>query len=426
MRAMKDSGVDYLGNIPAHWDVLEQKWLMRKKKSICEKWQGENVLSLTTNGVVVRDIENGKGKFPATFNGYQYIDAGNLVLCLFDVDVTPRCVGLAKQSGVISPAYSQFVMMPNTDARFYDYYLRAMDDGKLYLGLTSTMRHSFTADAFGLIRALRPPLEEQGRIADFLDEKCNQIDCAITAAEQSIEEYKAYKSRMVEEAVFGIKNNIIEKLDMNCINFIPRGWKIEKLKVHAEFYKGNQVTKSELTVAGKAILNYGQIHSKANSGVHLTENLIRYVPADKVSPASKLKRNDLILATTSEDREALGSAIFVDIDEEIYPGSDSMVCRLVDIACPKYIAYQLTTNAWRNQLRVITNGIKVFHVTRGRVNKTYIAIPPLDEQMNIVNYLDEKCDQIDCAVEAKQAIIDELKAYKKSLIYEVVTGKREV
>ncbi|WP_321974227.1 restriction endonuclease subunit S [Paratractidigestivibacter sp.] len=200
---MKDSGLEWIGSTPMHWDVLEQKWLMRKVKSICEKWQGESVLSLTTNGVIVRDIESGKGKFPASFDGYQYINDGNLVLCLFDIDVTPRCVGLAGQSGVISPAYSQFVMLGCASARFYDYYLRAMDDRKLYLGLTSTMRHSFTADVFGLIRALRPPMEEQIAIADFLDAKCSEIDRLVEAKQAIIDELKSYKQSLIYEAVTG-------------------------------------------------------------------------------------------------------------------------------------------------------------------------------------------------------------------------------
>lgn len=200
---MADSGLDWIGCAPKHWDVLEQKWLMRKKKSICEKWQGESVLSLTIGGVIVRDVESGKGKFPATFDGYQYIDAGNLVLCLFDIDVTPRCVGLARRDGVISPAYSQFAMLPGAEARFYDYYLRAMDDRKLYLGLTSTMRHSFTADAFGLIHALRPPVDEQLRIANYLDAKTAEIDRLVLSKQAIIADLKAYKQSLIYEAVTG-------------------------------------------------------------------------------------------------------------------------------------------------------------------------------------------------------------------------------
>lgn len=200
---MRDSDIDWLDKIPAHWEVLEQKWLMRKVKRICEKWSGENVLSLTTAGVIVRDIKSGKGKFPATFDGYQFISSGNLVLCLFDIDVTPRCVGLAECDGVTSPAYSQYELLHGAFARYYYYYLRAIDDRKLYLGLTSTMRHSFTPELFGQIKAIRPPLEEQQRIADYLDEKCAQINCAIATKQAIIADLKAYKQSLIYEVVTG-------------------------------------------------------------------------------------------------------------------------------------------------------------------------------------------------------------------------------
>ena len=199
----KDSCLDWVGAIPAHWDVVEQKWLMRKVKNICEHYQGENVLSLTTNGVIVRDVASGKGKFPATFDGYQYIAEGNLILCLFDIDVTPRCVGLAKINGVISPAYCQFEMRDGADARFYDYYLRAIDDRKLYLGLTSTLRHSFTADTFGKICAVKPPLDEQRQIVCYLDAKCAEIAKVIEAKQSIIDDLKAYKQSLIYETVTG-------------------------------------------------------------------------------------------------------------------------------------------------------------------------------------------------------------------------------
>ena len=103
-----------------------------------------------------------------------------------------------------------------------------------------------------------------------------------------------------------------------------------------------------------------------------------------------------------------------------------MVCRLHDVACPKYVAYQFLTDAWRNQLRIITNGIKVFHVTQKRISTVNMVLPPDNEQRQIVDYLDGKCMEIAKSITVKQSIIDDLKKYKQSLVYEVVTGKKEV
>lgn len=93
MREMIDSGIEWVGMIPSTWDTISNKYIMRKQKRICSTWNGEDVLSLTVNGVIVRDLENPTGKMPATFDGYQYAYENELLMCLFDIDVTPRCVG---------------------------------------------------------------------------------------------------------------------------------------------------------------------------------------------------------------------------------------------------------------------------------------------------------------------------------------------
>ena len=121
MREMKDSGIEWVGTIPAHWSTMPNKYVMRKIKVINPTYNGENILSLTVNGVIVRDLEAG-GKMPSSFDGYQILYKGNLLMCLFDYDVTPRCIGLIKDSGVSSPAYSQFVLQRGNDAVYFYYY----------------------------------------------------------------------------------------------------------------------------------------------------------------------------------------------------------------------------------------------------------------------------------------------------------------
>ena len=94
MREMKDSGVEWIGEIPSNWEIIANKHLMKKVKTIRSRYTGEDVLSLTMRGVIVRDLDNPSGKMPTTFDGYQFVEAGNLLMCLFDIDVTPRCIGL--------------------------------------------------------------------------------------------------------------------------------------------------------------------------------------------------------------------------------------------------------------------------------------------------------------------------------------------
>ena len=191
-RQMKDSGIEWIGDIPAQWQVIPHKYIMHKEKNICEHYNGEDIISLTMNGVIVRDLTTG-GKMPTTFDGYQYVDPEDLLLCLFDIDVTPRCVGVVRNHGVTSPAYSCFKVHEGYHNAYYDYLLRFIDDEKVFVHLAKNLRSSLTETDFGAIKTIVPPLDEQKRIAEFLDLQCSEIDVVIAKTKATIEEYKKLK-----------------------------------------------------------------------------------------------------------------------------------------------------------------------------------------------------------------------------------------
>lgn len=139
--AMKESGIEWVGLIPDTWSVIPNKYVMHKEKNLCKKWTGEEVMSLTMNGVIVRDLQNPTGKMPATFDGYQYIEDGDLLMCLFDIDVTPRCVGKVTYDGVTSPAYSNFKVHDNASRDYFYYYYLMVDNTKELLHLAKNLRH---------------------------------------------------------------------------------------------------------------------------------------------------------------------------------------------------------------------------------------------------------------------------------------------
>ena len=201
---MKQSGIPWADTIPAHWKVIANKYIMRKKKEIVPVYSGQDIISLSMNGVIVRDLDAG-GKMPTSFNGYQQIYPGNLLMCLFDIDVTPRCIGLIKNKGLTSPAYSQFEMIGDTYAPYYYYFYLKMDNTKELVHLSKNMRHSLNEEQFGMIKTIQPPMEEQVAIADFLDTKCAAIDQAITDKTTQIETLKAYKASLIYEYVTGKK-----------------------------------------------------------------------------------------------------------------------------------------------------------------------------------------------------------------------------
>lgn len=202
---MKDSGIEWVGNVPAHWDVLANKYVMKKRKDICTKWNGENVLSLTMNGVIVRDLDNPVGKMPTTFDGYQFVYSGNLLMCLFDYDVTPRCVGIVKNAGVTSPAYSRFELKENATLEYFYYYYLMIDFTKELLHLAKNLRHSFTEEQLGALKVPLPPLDEQKNIATYLDSKCKEIESVIASKKQQLTVIDSYKKSLIYEYVTGKK-----------------------------------------------------------------------------------------------------------------------------------------------------------------------------------------------------------------------------
>lgn len=202
---LKNSTLEWIGTVPVHWEIKPNKYLMKKLKRIQPIYDGEDIISLTVNGVIKRDLDNPSGKMPTSFDGYQFVYPGNLLMCLFDIDVTPRCIGLIKDFGLTSPAYSQFVLNNGVDASYYYYYYLNLDFNKELLHLAKNQRHSLNEEQFGAIKTVVPPFEEQKEIAKYLDEKCVEIDSCISAKKEQISTLEAYKKSIIFEYVTGKK-----------------------------------------------------------------------------------------------------------------------------------------------------------------------------------------------------------------------------
>lgn len=429
MRKMKDSGIVWAIKIPENWDVMPNKFLMRKEKAIVCKYNGENILSLTMNGVIVRNFESG-GKMPLSFDGYQRIKAGNLLLCLFDIDVTPRCVGIIKNEGLTSPAYSQYVMMTKANANYYYYYYLMLDFTKELLHMAKNLRHSFSDEQFGALLTIVPPLEEQKQIADFLDKKCAEIDKLIELQESMIEKLKEYKQSVITQAVTkGLDPDVpMKDSGIEWIGKIPEGWEIIKIKDSFNLGKGLPITKADLLQNGAPVISYGQIHSKSNNGVSINDSLIRFVKEDyyKSAPYALANKGDFIFADTSEDIEGCGNCVYLDAANSLFAGYHTIVMKSKQKQSNKYFAYLFKSDIWRAQIRTKVSGIKVFSVTQRILKDIQLLLPSNIIQQQIADYLDKKCAEIDDLIKLKEQKIEKLKEYKKSLIYEYVTGKKEV
>ena len=200
---MKDSGIDWIGQVPEGWEITKHKYIMTKVKEICAHYEGQDILSLTRQGVVVRDIESGKGKMPASFDGYQFLEKGDLLFCLFDIDVTPRCVGVVENNGLTSSAYSRFRFDDKISVYYYYYLFLSMDEDKVLLHLAKNLRHSLTEDDFGIIETILPSYEEQLRIADYLGKVTKSIDEIVQLKQKQIDNINKQRQTLIYDYVTG-------------------------------------------------------------------------------------------------------------------------------------------------------------------------------------------------------------------------------
>ena len=415
----KDSGIAWIGEIPEHWELITHKRIMRKKKIIKELYAGENILSLTKKGVIIRDLEAG-GKMPTTFNGYQILYPDNLLICLFDIDVTPRCVGIIKDEGLSSPAYSQFVLNQLGYTPFFDYLLRYMDDEKCLLHLSKNLRNSLTEDDFGQIETIVPSIQEQQSIATYLDQKCGEIDELITLQEEMITKLQSYKQSVITEAVTkGLDKNVpLKDSGIEWIGEIPEHW--SKNKIIRLFSTISSGTTPKSSKEDNYIGSVNWIQSGDINGGYI-ENCKNTISdtALKEYPTLKIYKAPFIIVAMYG--ASVGNVSISNID-----GCVNQACCVMNEAKQnfKYLFYAM--NSVKKYLIYKAEGGGQPNISQDKIKNTWLPIPPLSEQQSITDYLDQQCSEIDELVSIKQQKIEKLKDYKKSLIFECVTGKRKV
>lgn len=424
MVEMKESGITWCGDIPAHWQIMANKYIMLKKKEICPIYKGQDILSLTMNGVIVRNLEAG-GKMPTSFDGYQKIYPNNLLMCLFDYDVTPRCIGLIKNEGLTSPAYSQFIMKNENSSRYYYYYYLMIDNTKELLHLAKNLRHSFTEDQLGAIKTPVPPLDEQNRIAEFLDDRCAEIDAISSEIQEQINTLEEYKKSVITDAVTKGLNPNAEMKDsgIEWIGDIPKNWEVKRTKYASKsFSKGNGITKEDVDLDGDIkCIRYGEIYSKYDIKCR---SCVSATNLSKINSPKYISNGDILFAGTGELIEEIGKNIVYTGDEPCLAGGDIII--LKHNQNPIFLNYALCSQYAQTQKSYGKAKLKVVHISAFEIGNVKIALPPIEEQNKIANYLDNKCSEIDGAIEDKQKQLETLEDYKKTLIYEYVTGKKEV
>lgn len=204
---------------------------------------------------------------------------------------------------------------------------------------------------------------------------------------------------------------------------IPSHWEVEPFGRHFSFRKGLPITKANLIDSGEAVISYGQIHAKENLGTTMSESLVRYVSRDylKSYPQCLLTKDDFVFADTSEDIGGSGNFVYNDFPANIFAGYHTIVAKQSGLYNPRYYAYLFKSECWRNHIRSLVNGVKVYSIGRKQLKSNFLLFPSCKEQDAIVRYLDAATSKIDKAIAMQQKMIDLLNERKQIIIQNAVT-----
>ena len=426
MREMKDSGIEWIGKIPKTWDITILSALFSERKCKNTGMIEHNLLSLSYGNIVRKSIETKEGLLPASFENYNIVEPGNIVFRLTDLQNDKRSLrtGLCKERGIITSAYVTLQIRSNDSARYMHYLFHAYDLCKVFYGMGDGVRQGMNYEDLKRLKILRPDQETQCRIADYLDRKCSQIDAIIARQQEVIEKLKAYKLSVITEAVTrGLDPNVpMKDSGVEWIEEIPEKWQKAKLKNTCQFINGDRSSNypSSNDYVDKGIPFLG---ADSLCGRYVDITLSKKITNEKYRSmgGAKIQKGDILYTLRGSTIGKNAMAMF----DDGTVASSLMVIRPISLL-PEFLLYWLNSEEEFQQRQSYINGSTAPNLSAENVGAFILFLPPTVEQMKIANFLDKKCNEIELAIQKKQIMIEKLSAYKKSLIYEVVTGKKEV
>ena len=426
MRKMIDSGVEWLGDIPETWDLVQLGSLFSEHKNKNLGLQSTNLLSLSYGNIIRKDINTSDGLLPESFEGYNVIDDGDIVLRLTDLQNDQRSlrVGLSHERGIVTSAYVTLRKRnPAMNSQFFYYLIHSYDVRKGFYGMGAGVRQGLNFAGVRKIMLTLPSVDEQKAIADFLGKKIAQVDTLIANVQAQIEKLKAYKQSVITEAVTKGLDHTVPMKDsgVEWVSQIPASWEMSRVGLHYTIILGKMLCPSQIDESYTLEKYYcaANVHFGEISSDELKE--MWFSPVEKEQ--YRISVGDMLIV---EGGAGAGGCAIVQQHTDALVQNSVMIVRNRCGTDNRYLRYWIESMVKRGYLDVACNKATIPHYTKEKLAKTIIPVLPQEEQVQIADYLDEKCDQIDRLIAIKQAKIEKLEQYKRSLIYEYVTGKEEV
>lgn len=415
----KDSGVQWLGKIPGHWKQFQFRKFFKIKKVIAGK-EGFDVLAITQQGIKIKDITRNEGQLAANYSGYQIVNPTDFAMN--HMDLLTGYIDISKYYGVTSPDYRVFTnISEEADGKYYLYIFQLCYKRKIFFGLGQGVankgRWRLPAVQLNKFYLPLPPLSEQHSIVSYLDDKCGKIDKMLEGKQKQIELLAEMKQRIIADAVtHGLKPDVkMKATNIPWLPEIPEHWELCRLKSlfsqRTESYNPNEQLEVLSLLKDVGVIPYSE---KGNVGNKAKEDFSSYRIA---------RKGDVIMNSMNV---IIGSVDITQYDGYISPAYYALTAK--HGVSTEYYNYIFHMKACQKHMRSLANGILEIRL---RISATslfgmYYPVPPQEEQIAIVSFINEKVVKIDTLTSKLQQEIESVKEYKQRLISDVVTGQIKV
>lgn len=426
MREMKDSGIEWLGEIPADWNVYKGKYLLKYMQKPVRPT--DEVITCFRDGEVTLRSNRREDGFTMSDKeiGYQGIDIDDLVV--HGMDGFAGSIGISDSRGKASPVLNVLDTVHNK--KYIMYYLRSMAYSNVFLALATGIRVRSCDLRWNKLAELPypvPSIEEQKKIADYIDMQLERIDALTADIQTQIETLEQYKKSVITEAVTKGLNPDVEMKDsgIEWIGTIPSNYKIGRIKQVVKKVGSGKTPKGDESLYSDGNILFLRSQNVYNTGLVIDNPpIVITEEIDRTMSNTRVKNNDVLLNITGG---SIGRCCVYNRNDKANVNQHVCIIRVMaDRVLPSYMQYFWVSNLGQTAISLFQTGGNREGMSANAINNTPFILADIKEQQMVVDYLDKRCNETNHIIDNKKKQLDLLKDYKKSLIYEYVTGKKEV
>ena len=421
----KDSGVKWLGEIPSHWEMKRWRFLMSENTTKNTNCKERLQLQFRYGDIVRKVNQSEESDVLDTISKYTIVEPYDIMIngLNLNYDFISQRVAQVQERGVITSAYISLRPTEIANSRYFTYFLKSMDAKKMFHGMGTGIRLTLSYNELKNQFIPCPSPEEQTAIANYLDTATSKIDAAIAQQQKMIDLLNERKQIIINRAVTkGLNPNAkMKDSGVEWIGEVPEHWEVRRLGSLGEFSKGGNISRDDLQEYGKCAILYGDIYTKYNIQTSIAKNHISEKTAEK---SVRITKGDVLLTGSGETKEDIGKTI-VYLGDEAFIGGDVILFRQQNNNST-FLSYALNSQYAKDYRYKESKGEIIVHIYASSLKRLFLALPPIEEQIKVVKYLDGQINAIDSEIDVINNQISLLQERKQIVINEVVTGKVRV